>query len=604
VKITRAVILLSACLLQQPLLAAPLEAIRSELPQYGLVKGPDGFYFTRKSSAFTEPGREQILRTGWDGESMAPPAWALPDYSESDAYFSPDGQKLCFVSNRPDPQDPHPGDADIWCSTRLDGKWNTARRLPEPVNSRGVEFSPVITAGGELYFASDRPGGFGLGDLYRAHQESDGRWRVLNLGPAINGAGGEWNLDVSPDGALLIFEASHRPSNLSRSGDLYLSVKTNAAWSTAVPLSRLNSRGSDLMARFIGDGDVIYASGGKDGVELKAARLEDFRPAAPALVAVSRSRHELVELDPETLAVRQRVKVGAGSHEVALSEDGRTAVLPSFGVFPRPHEQPITPKELRWVSTPSEGFTLVDLFTGERAAFPLSACLRPHGVAATPQADRLWITCEGLGELWQVEPQSGAVQRRFTSGKGTHKVIYLAGMDKLVASNPDLGEVILLDPESGKSSVIATGAGAEALAASADGSDLWVANSFDRTVCRISLPAESLEGCWPSGGAFPIALAVDETRGLIWIARSASSDLAALSLETLEPVHEINLPSRPLGMALDAHRGKVYLSLPRLNEIVRVDIASGTIDQRAREIMEADDLDLVPTRYFSSPPDS
>lgn len=164
-----------------------LDAVNSPLPEYGMVRGPEGYYFARKDAPFGKPGKEQIYRIDQHG-AISQPDWASPDRSEGDPYFSSDMTQACFVSDRA-------GNPDIWC-VALNKRDSTAYRLPEPINSPGNEYSPVLAADGSIYFASDREGGFGLGDLYRAKQTDD-EWSVENLGATINGPGGEWNLDLS-----------------------------------------------------------------------------------------------------------------------------------------------------------------------------------------------------------------------------------------------------------------------------------------------------------------------------------------------------------------------------------------------------------------------
>ena len=53
--------------------------------------------------------------------------------------------------------------------------------LPEPVNSAGSEWFPRPGADGWLYFGSDRPGGLGATDIWRARSDAagGGPWRIL-----------------------------------------------------------------------------------------------------------------------------------------------------------------------------------------------------------------------------------------------------------------------------------------------------------------------------------------------------------------------------------------------------------------------------------------
>jgi hypothetical protein len=333
-------------------------------------------------------------------------------------------------------------------------------------------------------------------------------------------------------------------------------------------------------------------------------KLGDFLPVEGLLAAVSRSNHELVLLDPISLEVLLKLGLGIGTHEIAASADGRLAIAPSLGVYPVPHDQPLQPSELRWETGDSMGYMLLGLADQSSRQLSLDNCRKPHGAAISSQASRAWITCEDLGQVLELEPKTGEVLKRHRLKKGVHKVMLLESAGVLVTSNPDEGVVVLVSLSTGEITRIETGKGAEALAASRDQQVVWVANGSDASVCKVSTAEGVLLGCWPSGGKFPVALAVDEQRELLWIARSASSDVAALSLDTLETRHEFPLPSPPLGMALDEPGGRLYLTLPRLNEVVGLNVETGEITVRVGGIMEADDLDLIPALDYRQAPDT
>ena len=204
-----------------------------------------------------------------DGRWSRPePALPPGDYNDSDPFVSPDGLWLYFVSTRPTGGGDETTDRNIW------RRGLTGESQPElvPVNSDAEEYSPVIVESGAIYFASDRPGGPGRGDIYRAPPNGDAFGTPEPLGPEINSPTGEWNVWVSADEKELMFEASSRPGNVSVPGDLYYSRRGPGRWAPALRVKSLNTTSSELMPRLHPDGKTLYFTrapiGGHAGFEV------------------------------------------------------------------------------------------------------------------------------------------------------------------------------------------------------------------------------------------------------------------------------------------------------------------------------------------------
>ncbi len=84
------------------------------------------------------------------------------------------------------------------------------------------------------------------------------RKAVENLGPAVNGPSGEWNVLVAPDETFIIFESSGRSGNLGAGGDLYLSYRNGPQWEPPIHLSAISTPGSDLQPRISPDQSRLY----------------------------------------------------------------------------------------------------------------------------------------------------------------------------------------------------------------------------------------------------------------------------------------------------------------------------------------------------------
>ncbi len=226
----------------------------------GLTFSPDGktAYWASWNGKWGADGKtpRQIFFTSQqDGNWSTVSAMSFGgNHNDDDPFVSPDGKWLYFVSDRPTSQSDSDRDTNIWRFSLGDD----VRLEQVTVNSNASEYSPVVVSSGALYFASDREGGRGRGDIYRALPEADGFNAPKALGESINSKFGEWNVWVSSDETEIIFEASSRPTNVSIPGDLYYSRRAESGWADAIPIAALNTKNSDLMPRLHPAGSYLY----------------------------------------------------------------------------------------------------------------------------------------------------------------------------------------------------------------------------------------------------------------------------------------------------------------------------------------------------------
>jgi len=226
------------------------------------VFSPDGreFYFTRRIG-----GRYTIvwMRMGADGKWSDPEPLAFcRQASGVDPALSTDGRHLYFGSGRAGTL----GDSDIWRSDRTPDGWSEAVHLGDAVNSAGNENHPGLTADGTLYFHSGGHGGHGASDIFRCRLVNGRYGEPENLGEMINSSGGEFDPYVSPDEGMLIFSSSDRPDGFG-AGDLYVSFrKKDGSWTRAVNLgAEINSPETDYCAKISPDGRYFFFSSRKRG---------------------------------------------------------------------------------------------------------------------------------------------------------------------------------------------------------------------------------------------------------------------------------------------------------------------------------------------------
>lgn len=134
------------------------------------------------------------------------------NYWEAQPSFSSDNHYLYFSSNRPGGK----GKKDIWRAEFLgfsdsgDPRWKEPENLGATINTAGDEISPFIHANNRnFYFASDTHVGMGGLDLFTAEIEEDGTVsNFKNMGYPINTYKDDMGLTISSIGETAYFSSA------------------------------------------------------------------------------------------------------------------------------------------------------------------------------------------------------------------------------------------------------------------------------------------------------------------------------------------------------------------------------------------------------------
>jgi|SRR5450432_760831 len=159
-------------------------------------------------------------------------AWFSGRFNDLEPFYSPDGNKIYFTSNRP----VHAGDSlkndyDIWYLQKTDNSWKGPYNLGPPVNTDKDEFYPSLTKSGNLYFTRNNEE---TGDDIFISEWKDGKWVLPRTLPdAVNSKGDDFNAFIDPDENYIIFSSYKRKDDLGK-GDLYFSRRVKGIWQPAV----------------------------------------------------------------------------------------------------------------------------------------------------------------------------------------------------------------------------------------------------------------------------------------------------------------------------------------------------------------------------------
>jgi len=254
------------------------------------------------NSAFTPDGKEMyqtLVVEGWGFSAIIQRSedrkgWGVPvvstfsgRYNDIDPNLSPDGNQVIFASRRP--EDPTvskelSGSWDLWIASRKDarGPWGRAQHLPGPINTPAVEIYPSVSASGTIYFGSNRDGGYGNTDIYRARPGEAGSFKVENLGTQINSEHSEGDAFIAPDESYIIVTIDGRPDSRGQS-DLYISfAQENGRWGSLFHMDgSINTSAKEYCPVVTSDGRFFFFTRGKKkGNSLHSERQKTYEELA------------------------------------------------------------------------------------------------------------------------------------------------------------------------------------------------------------------------------------------------------------------------------------------------------------------------------------
>nr|HPH46219.1 OmpA family protein [Chryseolinea sp.] len=294
--------------------------VNSNLSEYSPIISSDGntliFTSNRGKSSKSGQSLEDIYvtrKTGtvWNEPQKISTNINTAEYNDAAASLSPDGKTLFLYYEE--------GGGDIYTSN-FDGKdWSKPVPLNKNINTSMFweTCASVSPDGTKLYFASNRPDGYGELDIYVSEKDAKGQWgKATNLGSIINTPNNDDSPYIHYDGVTLYFSSDGHP-RLGNS-DIFVAEFKGGKWNKPENIGYpINSWEYDGFFSISPDKKIAYYAtvkeGGFGGADIYSIKFLEprFKPKPkPIVVKVEEVKKEQAKstdfVDPNIVALRAK----------------------------------------------------------------------------------------------------------------------------------------------------------------------------------------------------------------------------------------------------------------------------------------------------------
>ena len=329
---------------------------------------------------------------------------------------------------------------------------------------------------------------------------------------------------------------------------------------------------------------------------LAAALLLSLPAGAATLLVGNKAEATVSLIDLPSGKVVATLPTGEGPHELAVSPDGRTALVADYGTGPRP----------------GRTLTVIDVPAAKVAkTIDLGAPRRPHGLAWL-DGRRALVTAEESGALLVVDVEAGTVEREIATGQEvSHMVAVQPGGNRAFVANIGSGTVTAIDLAAGKKLAdVKTGEGAEGVEVSPDGRWVWVTNREAGTVTVVDAATLAVVATVEVPG-FPIRAKATPDGKRVLVSAARTGDLAVLSTADRKLERRVDFGLRavaaegrllgafgtssvPIGIVVDPDGRHAYVAHANADKIAVLDLATWKVTATFAAGKEPDGMAFSP----------
>jgi len=269
----------------------------------------DIIYYTSNSASKNTKGKKTMkifeAKRGaddWEGSQALP--FNGNEYTTMHPTLTVNGQRLYFASNRPGGY----GETDIYYVENNGAGWGEPVNMGPTVNTNKREAFPYIHESGMLFFSSEGHGSIGGFDIFAVDTKARKMEEILHLGAPFNTESADFGLILNPTGTQGYF-TSARYGGLGQD-DIYLFDTPNGLFATAAATNELAN---------------ISVVNEADGVAIPEAGVYVFEKNKNGLFGAEEMYEVVLEAkegNPEQMEVRFVMKKDLGEPDFYTNQQG------------------------------------------------------------------------------------------------------------------------------------------------------------------------------------------------------------------------------------------------------------------------------------------